>query len=126
MLIRKMSAPQILLIGDTIINHTYLARPAHYTAPYGVPTAFFNEELLEVVNTKPNRPLYSVSYQGIGYIASYLSQALTSGVFYVWTGVGDSPRIDRDSRNYGAAVSARILRLPDRWETVTCRDPDSA
>lgn len=91
MLIRKMSAPQILLIGDTIINHTYLARPAHYTAPYGVPTAFFNEELLEVVNTKPNRPLYSVSYQGIGYIASYLSQALTSGVFYVWTGVGDSP-----------------------------------
>jgi len=76
-----------LLIGDTILNTTYYARPMA-DDEWQVPFAFLNEELLEIEREHPDRPHHSV--QGIGYVARALHTA-GRGRPLACTGLGGLP-----------------------------------
>ncbi|HEX7840394.1 MAG TPA: hypothetical protein VF469_23105, partial [Kofleriaceae bacterium] len=99
-------ARQLLLIGDTISNTTYYARPPA-EGDWQIPFAFLNEELLEIEPEHAERPHGSV--QGIGYIARALHAAGTRPLVYTsLNGLPDAVR----APVVAAAHAASCVTLP--------------
>lgn len=99
-------ARQLLLIGDTISNTTYHARPPA-EGDWQVPFAFLNEELLEIEPEHADRPRCSI--QGIGYIARALHAAGTRP--RVCTSLNGLPDLVR-APVVAAAHAASCVTLP--------------
>ena len=83
--------PHALLIGDTILNRTYYARPAGGLSFHAAPFSFTNEEYLELAEAPGRRqPVAETTVQGIGYIARYLGRCRSPRQVTAWTDLGHS------------------------------------
>ncbi len=115
--------PHALLIGDTILNRTYYARPAGGLSFHAAPFSFTNEEYLELAEAPGRRqPVAETTVQGIGYIARYLGRCRSPRQVTAWTDLGHSEELDRVVREschersvlhlgcLGEHVAVRVLR----------------